>query len=79
MVCASTLMGLEEYADSIGNAHMVIDMIMGALQRLLAFPDWGLAVEQHVPDATVDAYERLCVEGFVSRLLPAEVAARPGV
>jgi hypothetical protein len=57
---------------------MVIDMIVGALQRLLVFPKWGLTIEQNVPDTIVDAYERLCVEGFVSRLLPAEVAARPG-
>jgi hypothetical protein len=71
-------MGLEEYADSIGDARMVIDMIVGALQRVLAFPGWGLAIEQVVPDAVHAAYERLCIEGFISRLLPADVAARPG-
>lgn len=78
VVCASTPMGLEEYADSIGDARMVIDMIVGALQRVLVFPDWGLAIEQVLPDVIVAAYERLCVEGFTSRLLPADVAARPG-
>ncbi|MEU0040760.1 MULTISPECIES: YdcF family protein [unclassified Streptomyces] len=78
VVCASTPMSLEKYADSIGDAHMVIDMIVGALQRVLMFPGWGLAVEQDVPDAIVAAYERLCAEGFTGRLLPADVAARPG-
>ncbi|MFE1989225.1 YdcF family protein [Streptomyces mirabilis] len=77
VVCASTSMGLEEYADSIGDAHMVIDMIVGALQRVLVFPGWGLAIEQDVPDAIVAAYERLCAEGFTGRRLPADVAARP--
>ncbi|MEU2862432.1 YdcF family protein [Streptomyces mirabilis] len=78
VVCASTPMGLEEYADSIGDARMVIDMIVGALQRVLIFPGWGLAIEQDVPDAVVAAYKRLCSEGFTTRLLPADVAARPG-
>ncbi|GAA4995766.1 hypothetical protein GCM10023335_05150 [Streptomyces siamensis] len=78
VVCASTSMGLEEYTDSIGDARKVIDMIVGALQRVLVFPAWGLAIEQDVPDAAVAAYERLCVEGFTNRLLPADVAARPG-
>ncbi|MPY33225.1 YdcF family protein [Streptomyces adustus] len=78
VVCASTSMSLEAYTDSIGDARMVIDMIVGALQRVLVFPSWGLAIEQNVPVAVVAAYERLCTEGFTSRLLPADVAARPG-
>ncbi|MEU9960547.1 YdcF family protein [Streptomyces sp. NPDC050982] len=70
VVCASSPMGLEEYADSIGDALKVIDMIVGALQRVLVFPRWGLAIEQDAPDAIVAAYERLCAEGFTSRLMP---------
>lgn len=77
VVCASTPMGLEEYADSIGDARMVIDMIVGALQRVLAFPRLGLAIEQDVPDTAAAAFERLCIEGFTSRLMPADVAPRP--
>lgn len=77
VVCASTPMGLEDYADSIGDARMVIDMIVGALQRVLVFPALGLAIEQEVPDSVVAAYERLCADGFTSRLLPADVAACP--
>ncbi|GGK65774.1 YdcF family protein [Streptomyces flaveus] len=75
VVCASTPMGLEEYADFIGDARMVIDMIVGALQRVLVFPGWGLAIEQVVPNAVVAAYERLCVEGFTSRLIPEATSA----
>ncbi|MFF7544172.1 YdcF family protein [Streptomyces canus] len=78
VVCASTSMGLEEYADSIGDARMVIDMIVGALQRVLVLPGLGAAIEQEVPDSVVAAYERLCAAGFTSRLLPIDVAARPG-
>ncbi|MFG2343991.1 YdcF family protein [Streptomyces phaeochromogenes] len=70
VVCASSPMGLEEYTDSIRDARMVIDMIVGALQRVLLFPGWGLAIEQDVPDVIEAAYERLCAEGFTSRLVP---------
>lgn len=37
IVCASTPMDLEEYADAIGDARMVIDMIVGAMQRVFVF------------------------------------------
>ncbi|MFF8869471.1 YdcF family protein [Streptomyces massasporeus] len=70
VVPASTSMGLEEYAESIGDVRMVIDMIVGALQRVLVLPGWGLAIEQAVPDTVVAAYERLRDEGFTSRLIP---------
>lgn len=76
VVCASTRMSLEEYADSIGDARMVIDMIVGALQRVLVFPRLGLAIEQDVPDTAVATFERLCAEGFTSRLMPADIAPR---
>ncbi|MFD5405418.1 YdcF family protein [Streptomyces griseorubiginosus] len=78
VVCASTPMGMEEYADSIGDARMVIDMIVGALQRVLVFPKLGLAIEQDVPATVLAAFERLCIEGFTSRLMSADVAPRPG-
>ncbi|MEV5902348.1 YdcF family protein [Streptomyces sp. NPDC052127] len=77
VVCASKPVGLEEYTDSIGDARMVIDMIVGAFQRVLVFPSLGLAIEQDVPDAAVAAYERLGVD-FTSRLMPKDVAPRPG-
>ncbi|MCX5363750.1 YdcF family protein [Streptomyces sp. NBC_00124] len=70
VVCASTPMGLEEYVDSIGDARMVIDMIVGALQRVLVFPGWELAISQDVPSDVVEAYEQSCREGFTSRLIP---------
>ncbi|MGW3566420.1 hypothetical protein ACWDSL_21525 [Streptomyces sp. NPDC000941] len=70
---ATTPMRLEEYADSIGDARMVIDMIAGALQQVLVLADLGLEFPQDVPSGVVEAYERLCHEGFTSRLLPADV------
>ncbi|MFG2462461.1 YdcF family protein [Streptomyces sp. NPDC048523] len=68
-VSASTPMTLEEYADSIQDARLVIDMLVGALQRLLVYPEQGYMISQPVPDDVREAYERLCHEGFTSRLL----------
>jgi uncharacterized SAM-binding protein YcdF (DUF218 family) len=71
-LCASTPMTLEEYVDSIGDARLVIDMLVGALQRLLIYPERGFMISQPVPDDVLEAYERLCREGFTSRLLPTD-------
>ncbi|MGJ5827280.1 YdcF family protein [Streptomyces ossamyceticus] len=68
-VSASTPMTLEEYVDSIGDARLVIDMLVGALQRLLIYPERGFMISQPVPDDVREAYERLCAEGFTSRLI----------
>ncbi|MCC0095942.1 YdcF family protein [Streptomyces flavotricini] len=69
IVSASSPMTLEEYVDSIGDARLVIDMLVGALQRLLIYPAQGFMISQPVPDDVTEAYERLCRRGFTSRLL----------
>ncbi|WP_306192717.1 MULTISPECIES: hypothetical protein [unclassified Streptomyces] len=46
----------------------MIDMIVGALQRVLVFRGWDPAIEQAVPAPNAAEYERLCVGGFASRL-----------
>ncbi|MFE5174075.1 YdcF family protein [Streptomyces sp. NPDC056634] len=69
IVSASTPMTLNEYVDSIQDARLVIDMLVGALQRLLIYPDQGFMIRQPVPDDVLEAYQRLCQEGFTSRLL----------
>ncbi|MFF9347525.1 YdcF family protein [Streptomyces sp. NPDC014734] len=70
IVSASTPMTLNEYVDSIQDPRLVIDMLVGALQRLLIYPGEGFIIRQSVPDDVMEAYERLCREGFTSRLLP---------
>ncbi|MFF8832300.1 YdcF family protein [Streptomyces sp. NPDC015131] len=69
IVSASAPLTLDEYVDSIGDARLVIDMLVGALQRLLIYPEQGFMIEQQVPHDVIDAYERLCGRGFTSRLL----------
>ena len=69
IVSASSPMTLRDYVDSVGDARLVIDMLVGALQRLLVYPGQGFMISQQVPADVLDAYERLCRQGFTSRLL----------
>jgi uncharacterized SAM-binding protein YcdF (DUF218 family) len=73
IVCTSAPMELPEYVDSIGDGRLVIDMLVGALQRLMIYPQQGFMIDQDVPEGVMAAYERLCHAGFTSRLLPADV------
>ncbi|MFD4538287.1 YdcF family protein [Streptomyces bauhiniae] len=68
-VSASTPMSLADYVDSIGDAHLVIDMLAGAQQRLMIYPQQGFMVEQLVPEDVAVAFERLRAAGFTSRLV----------
>ncbi|MFF9431461.1 YdcF family protein [Streptomyces sp. NPDC014746] len=69
IVSASSPMTLRDYVDSIGDARLVIDMLVGALQRLLVYPEQGFMISQQVPADVLDAYDRLCQGGYASRLL----------
>ncbi|MEV5363663.1 YdcF family protein [Streptomyces cellulosae] len=75
VVSASTPMTFAEYVDSIGDAHLVIDMLVGALQRLMIYPDQGFMIRQPVPDDVAEAYERLCQAGYTSRLTTAATSS----
>ncbi|MGW5926287.1 YdcF family protein [Streptomyces anulatus] len=69
IVSASSPMTFEEYVDSIGDDRMVVDMLVGTLQRLLVYPAQGFMIEQPVPDGVAEAYERLVAAGFTRRLI----------
>ncbi|MFD3492427.1 YdcF family protein [Streptomyces sp. NPDC058690] len=71
IVSASASMTLSEYVDSMKDPRLVLDMLVGAQQRLLIYPEQGFMIRQEVPDAVAAAYEHLCSEGFTNRLMPA--------
>ncbi|WP_393058253.1 YdcF family protein [Streptomyces sp. LN549] len=71
-VSASDPSTFEEYLASLQDDRMVIDMLVGALQRLMIYPAQGFLVGDPVPDEETAAYERLCRAGFTSRLLAGE-------
>ncbi|MQA87249.1 MAG: YdcF family protein [Streptosporangiales bacterium] len=71
VVCASEPLTFDEYLKSIGDEKLVIDMLVGDLQRIIEYPALGFAVAQHVPSDVAAAYRRLLASGFNSRLLKA--------
>lgn len=73
VVSASSPMTLDEYVNSIGDARLVIDMLVGALQRLMIYPEQGFMISQPLPADVIEAYERLCQAGFTSRLLTTDM------
>ncbi len=69
VVCASEPLELDDYIKSIGDEKLVVDMLVGDLQRVIEYPKLGFAIEQDVPGDVYDAYERLLGAGFDSRLI----------
>lgn len=68
VVCASEPLSLDEYIAAIGDDKLVVDMLVGDLQRVIEYPALGFAIEQPVPGEVHDAYESLLRAGFDSRL-----------
>ncbi|MEU5978403.1 YdcF family protein [Streptomyces sp. NPDC047315] len=68
-VCASESLALEDYVEAIGDGKLVVDMLVGDLQRVIEYPGAGFAIEQDVPDDVYSAYEALVDAGFTSRLM----------
>jgi hypothetical protein len=68
-VCASEPIEFSEYLRSIGDAALVVDMVVGDLQRVIEYPALGFAIEQEVPEEVLAAYDRLIDAGFTNRLM----------
>ena len=69
VICASEPIEFADYMGSIGDPGLVLDMLVGDLQRVMEYPALGFAVEQEVPDEVRTAYERLIEGGYISRLM----------
>ncbi|WP_327249877.1 YdcF family protein [Streptomyces sp. NBC_01320] len=69
IVCASEPLEFDDYLKTIGDEKLVLDMLVGDLQRVIEYPKLGFAIAQDVPEALHAAYESLLAAGFDSRLL----------
>ncbi|MBT2488734.1 YdcF family protein [Streptomyces sp. ISL-96] len=69
VVCASEPVSFDGYLKRIGDEKLVLDMLVGGLQRVIEYPKLGFAIEQDVPEDVRSAYESLVAAGFDSRLL----------
>jgi uncharacterized SAM-binding protein YcdF (DUF218 family) len=70
VVSASQNIDFEIYLQSFGDPRLVINDLVGDLQRVIEYPRMGFAVLQDVPPDVRAAYEHLVRAGFASRLLP---------
>jgi len=68
-ICASEPLKFDDYVDSIGDPRLVLDMLVGDLQRVIEYPKHGFAIEQAVPEPVLAAYQRLITAGYTSRLM----------
>lgn len=69
VVCTSEPLKLDDYVQAIGDEKLIIDMLVGDLQRVIEYPKLGFAIGQDVPAAVRTAYDRLLAAGFDSRVL----------
>lgn len=69
VICSSEALSYEDYVLEIGDEELVIDMIVGDLQRIMIYPDLGYAIVQVVPNDVENAYRRLVDAGYTSRLV----------
>ncbi|WP_394426264.1 YdcF family protein [Streptomyces sp. SGAir0957] len=70
VLCASEPLEFDDYLKSIGDEKLVLDMLVGDLQRVIEYPKLGFAIAQEVPEDVHDAYVSLICDGFTSRLIP---------
>lgn len=68
-------MPLDEYVDCIRDARLVFDMFVGALRRLLFYPEQGFMIEQPVSEDVLEAYEWSRRGGFANQLLTPDKAS----
>lgn len=68
-ICASEPLTFDEYVNEIGDAKLVIDMLVGDLQRVIEYPALGYAIAQDVPPPVDAAYQRLLRAGYDTRLI----------
>lgn len=69
VICVSEPLEFDDYLKSIGDEKLVLDMLVGDLQRVIEYPKLGFAIEQDVPEDVLAAYESLLAAGFDSRLI----------
>ncbi|MER6252447.1 YdcF family protein [Streptomyces sp. NPDC001584] len=69
VLCASEPLELDDYLKSIGDEKLVLDMLVGDLQRVIEYPKLGFAIAQDVPEDVCEAYESLMRGGFTSRAI----------
>ncbi|MGW8528592.1 MULTISPECIES: YdcF family protein [Nocardiopsidaceae] len=68
-VCSSAPLSLDEYIADIGDAKLVVDMVVGDMQRVIEYPARGFSIPQPVPEDVLAAFDALVRAGYNGRLI----------
>lgn len=68
-VCASARTGFDDYLGTVGDDRLVMDTMVGDLQRVMEYPARGFSAPQEVPDRVREAYAYLVAAGFDGHLI----------
>lgn len=61
--------GLKDYCNVEQPIKLVVNIMVGDMQRILEYPKRGLQEEQAIPRAVMAAYEQLIAKGFTKHLV----------
>ncbi len=59
----------EEYPDDAISKDVLINLMVGDLQRIKVYPDKGFQIYQEIPENVWDAYEKLVGAGYTQHLI----------
>lgn len=68
-LCASAPLDFDSYLPTVGDDRLVLDTMVGDLQRVMEYPARGFAVPQEVPENVREAFRGLVAAGFDGHLL----------
>ena len=67
--CTSPNIEFDNYINKHISFKLLVDMMVGDLQRVLEYPKQGFMIQQCVPPDVLSAYKRLIDHGYISRLI----------
>lgn len=68
-VVTSPQINFEDYPNKEISKEMVINLMVGDLQRIRAYPERGFQIYQEIPKNVWETYEKLVEHGFISHLI----------
>jgi len=68
-IVTSPQINFEDYPNNEISNKMVINIMVGDLQRIKVYPERGFQISQEIPKNVWEAYEKLVKCGFISHLI----------
>lgn len=59
----------EEYIDKVVEREVIVNIMVGDLQRIKVYPEKGFQLHQDIPDEVWDAYQKLVDLGYTKHLV----------